>query len=83
MNAFYTYILFSKTANKFYIGHTSDSLIERLRKHNSNHKGFTGKHQDWKVVYFEKYSTKTEAHSRESQIKAWKSQKSIQKLISS
>jgi putative endonuclease len=49
---YYTYILFSPAKNNFYIGHTGDNLEERLRKHNSNHKGFTGTVADWQVVYF-------------------------------
>ncbi|MBL7870279.1 MAG: GIY-YIG nuclease family protein, partial [Cyclobacteriaceae bacterium] len=52
MNALF-YILFSSTAGKFYIGHTTEPIEERLRKHNSNHKGFTGKFQDWKIVFIE------------------------------
>ncbi|MBL7910664.1 MAG: GIY-YIG nuclease family protein [Bacteroidia bacterium] len=36
------YILFSPSKNKYYVGHTGDDLVERIRKHNSNHKGFTG-----------------------------------------
>ncbi|MBK9457439.1 MAG: GIY-YIG nuclease family protein [Bacteroidetes bacterium] len=31
---FYTYILFSKSLNKFYIGSTSLSPVERLEQHN-------------------------------------------------
>ncbi|MBC7937769.1 MAG: GIY-YIG nuclease family protein [Rhizobacter sp.] len=50
---FYCYILFSASLNKCYIGHTGDSLQERLRKNNTNHKGFTGAKGDWKIVYYE------------------------------
>jgi putative endonuclease len=81
--AFYTYILFSESKNKFYIGSTSETLDERIRKHNSNHQGFTGKNADWVLNYFENYSTKTEALIREKQIKNWKSRKLIEKLIHS
>jgi putative endonuclease len=52
------YILFSNSAHKFYIGHTTESVEERLRKHNSNHNGFTGKFNDWRVVYFETFPSK-------------------------
>ncbi len=44
------YILYSATLNKYYIGHSSD-LENRIKKHNTNHKGFTGKVNDWKLVY--------------------------------
>ena len=78
---FYTYILYSETLDKYYIGFTGDELGERLRKHNSNHKGFTGGIGDWVVKYSEKYNTKEEAGKRERQIKNWKSRKLIEKLI--
>jgi putative endonuclease len=53
-----------------------------LRKHNSNHKGFTGNINDWKVVYSEQYSSKSEAFAREREVKAWKSRKRIIALSS-
>lgn len=55
----YFYILYSKVLNQYYIGHTSESLQERLRKHLSNHTGFTGKSKDWTVVYCEEFETKS------------------------
>jgi putative endonuclease len=78
---YYTYILFSKSLNKYYIGHTGDELSQRLRKHNSNHKGFTGGLADWGVVYQEMFHSKTEAFARERQIKSWKSRRLLEKLI--
>jgi putative endonuclease len=77
------YILFSASAKKYYIGHTTEPIQERLRKHNSDHKGFTGKSRDWLVVYTESYSTKSLAYSREREVKGWKSRKQIEKLIDS
>jgi putative endonuclease len=79
---FYTYIIFSSTLNKYYVGSTGDELQERLRRHNTDHKGFTGGTGDWKVKYFETFSTKKEALKREKIIKGWKSRKLIVKLIS-
>ena len=76
-----TYILFSKTADKYYIGFTGDEIDERIRKHNSIHNGFTGKYNDWILVYSEEFDSKTEAYTREREIKAWKSRKMIEKLI--
>ena len=79
---FHIYILFSEYKNKFYIGYTSDELSERIRKHNSNHRGFTGGIGDWELKYSEAYFTKTEAIKREKEIKNWKSRKMIEMLIS-
>ncbi len=77
---FYFYILYSNTRDKHYLGHTSE-LSERLKKHNTNHKGFTGGISDWKLVYSEPYGSKLEAYARERQVKKWKSRKRIMELI--
>ncbi|MBN1637413.1 MAG: GIY-YIG nuclease family protein, partial [Ignavibacteriales bacterium] len=53
----------------------------RLKKHNSNHKGFTGKTNDWKIVYSEIFQTKEKAYAREREVKKWKSRKKIETLI--
>jgi len=80
---FYFYILYSLRRNKHYIGHTGEDLNERLRKHNSNHKGFTGKGDDWEIAYFEVFETKNMAYARERTVKSWKSKKRILRLIGS
>ncbi|TKC00182.1 GIY-YIG nuclease family protein [Pedobacter cryophilus] len=77
---FFVYILFSSSLNKYYIGSTSN-LEERLRKHNSNHKGFTGANSDWVLRYSETFETKIQALKREKQIKNWKSRIMIEKLF--
>ena len=77
------YILLSPTVNKYYIGFTGDTMEERLRKHNSKHKGFTGGAEDWKVVYTESYESKAVCSAREIQVKKWKSRRLIGKLIGS
>jgi putative endonuclease len=56
-------------------------IDERLRRHNSNHKGFTGGLGDWKVCYTEEFVTKELAYKREREVKAWKSRKRIIQLI--
>ena len=77
------YTLYSSNTDKYYIGHTGDNLQERLRKHNTNHKGFTGGVADWKVVFTENFDTKKAAYLREREVKNWKSRKLIEKLIGS
>ena len=78
---FHVYILYSTSRDKFYIGHTGDVLEERLRKHNSNHKGFTGRKKDWQIVYTEVFESKQRAYTREREIKGSKSRKRIEQLI--
>ncbi|MFC1223810.1 GIY-YIG nuclease family protein [Pedobacter sp. BG31] len=79
---FYAYILYSKTRNKYYIGSTIN-LTERLKKHNTNHAGFTCHTGDWCIVWFEAFDNLRDARLKERQIKNWKSRIMIEKLISS
>ena len=79
---FYTYILYSEVLSKYYIG-SSNNLEDRLKKHLSNHDGFTAKAKDWKIVYSQQFDTKAEAVTREKEMKAWKSAKRIARLIQS
>ena len=76
---YFLYILFSEKLNRYYVGYTAD-INERVRKHNSNHKGFTGKTSDWELVYSESFETKEDAYAREREIKKWKSRKKIEEL---
>ncbi|QQT27389.1 GIY-YIG nuclease family protein [Sphingobacterium spiritivorum] len=78
---YYLYILYSISADRYYIGVTND-VANRLRRHNSRHKkGFTGISADWCIVYQECYKTKSEALVRERQLKSWKSGLKIEELI--
>ena len=79
---YFTYILFSAQLNRYYIGYCSTSVEQRLKSHLFDHKGFTAKAKDWKIVYVESFSTKSEAYARERQIKAKKSRNYIEYLIS-
>ena len=79
---YYCYILYSAHLDKYYVGYTSGTLSERVKKHLSNHSGFTGKAKDWILVYKETFKEKTLAHQRELAIKSKKSRKYIEKLIS-
>ena len=75
------YILYSDSLDKFYIGHTGDDINERLRKHNTNHKGFTGGIADWRIVYTEIHHDKASAFAREREVKKWKSRKMLENMI--
>ena len=74
------YILYSSLKNKFYVGSTSDELTERLRRHNSNHSGYTGNVNDWEIVYTESFMDYSEALKREKEIKKMKSRLYIENL---
>jgi putative endonuclease len=49
---------------------TSEGIENRLRKHNSNHKGFTGKIGDQTIKHVEEFSSKSEEVKREKLIKS-------------
>jgi putative endonuclease len=65
---YFTYILYSEALDRYYVGSCQD-LEQRLRWHRSNHKGYTGKANDWIVVYHEVFVEKNEATDREKTIK--------------
>ena len=81
MKSYYVYIIYSKTVDKYYVG-SSSNLEDRLRRHNSAHRGFTGIAQDWVFVFKEAFLSNTEALKREKEIKSRKSRKYIEALIS-
>jgi putative endonuclease len=71
MNQIYTvYVLYSSTYDKIYIGYTSN-LLERFRGQNElDKKGWTRSFRPWIVVYTEYFETKSEAMTREKQLKS-------------
>ena len=77
---YYTDIIHSESAVHYYIGSTSD-LEKRLEKHNYGGTASTRPYRPWKMVYFEEFSTKTDALKRENEIKKKKSHIYIKTLI--
>jgi putative endonuclease len=77
---FYTYIIYSKTINKFYVGSCQD-VQDRLRDHLNGKSKYTKQVKDWELKYFESYSSRSEAYQREMKIKKMKSRKYIESLI--
>ncbi len=67
------YILYSPDLDRYYVGHTSEGLDERLRKHLSDHRGWTARSKDWRVVYSEAHDDRSSAYHRELEVKGWKS----------
>ena len=78
---FFTYIIYSKSLNRYYVGSTHN-LEQRVIEHN-NSKGsmFTKRSRDWKLVYHESFKTSSEAQKREYEIKMKKSRTYIEWLI--
>jgi putative endonuclease len=76
----FTYILYSKSIDKYYIGYT-ENLKLRLERHNSGWGKFSSRGIPWEIVYYEEYNSKSEAIKRENEIKKKKSRMYIEDLI--
>ena len=66
-----TYVLYSETHNKIYIGYTSN-LIQRFKSHLALGKDWTAKFRPWIVIYCEYFSEKSDARKRELQLKQYR-----------
>ena len=67
---FYVYVIAANKNNKLitYVGYTKD-LKKRLKLHNSGKGAKFTRGKKWKVIYTEKYLSKSDAMSREYYIK--------------
>jgi putative endonuclease len=79
---FYIYIIYSNTAEKFYVGH-SENPWDRLVQHNENEGDkYTGKYQNWELkAVFQVSENRGDALIIEKFIKRQKSKKLLLKLI--
>ena len=77
---FYTYIIYSKTLSKYYVG-SCQNIQNRLDDHLNSRSKFTKSAKDWELKYSEEFSSRSEANQREIQIKKMKSRVYIEKLI--
>jgi putative endonuclease len=65
---YYTYALYSKKINKFYIGFT-DNLKRRTKEHKSGKTHSTKRMKDFELTYYEACKSKKDAQDRERQLK--------------
>ena len=80
---FFVYIIKSNSIDRFYIGYTSESIEERISKHNSSFysNGYTSKVDDWTLFYSIECTSASQALKIEKHIKKMKSRKYIENLI--
>jgi len=78
--SYFVYILYSKTADRYYVGETAN-VSERLKSHLSGISKYTSIANDWEVVYTQEFSTRLEAIRREREIKRMKSRKYIVSIV--
>ena len=79
---FYIYIIYSESADRYYIGHTNDPA-RRLEQHNTVIKNsYTFKFRPWILkACFEISESRGEARKVENYLKSMKSRKLIESLI--
>ena len=68
---YFTYVLKSELTGSSYVGHTSN-LEKRLVEHNNGKSLSTRSKRPWRLVYQEKYTTRSEAALRERYFKSLK-----------
>ena len=65
---FYVYIIWSDKLGLYYIGQTND-LSRRFNEHKTGLSKFTSLSDDWKLVYYEAYTSRKLAMNRETKLK--------------
>lgn len=69
--AFFTYMMASGRNGTIYVGSTED-LVTRVNQHkNKTFKGFTGRYDADRLVWYELHDGRDAAFKRERQIKKW------------
>jgi len=68
---FYTYVLYSVSHDRYYIGHTNN-LSSRLERHNKGQVQSTKPYRPWKIVYFKQFSSRADAMGEEIKLKSFK-----------
>jgi len=79
---YYVYFLKSLRDGSYYIGVT-DNINRRFKEHNDGHSKYTSPKRPWIIVRTEIYQNISLAYKRERFLKAKKSRKIIEKIISS
>ncbi|MBN8688150.1 MAG: GIY-YIG nuclease family protein [Chitinophagales bacterium] len=77
----YTYVLYSKSSGKSYVGFTND-IERRLFEHNvSETKGFTLRFRPWVVVHTESFDSKSDALKNEKYLKTGAGREKVKQHI--
>ncbi|MCH7675296.1 GIY-YIG nuclease family protein [candidate division KSB1 bacterium] len=74
------YIIHSDRLNSYYVG-ISQNVNSRIESHNSSAKGWTRRGRPWQIAFTKEFENRQEAHKWEQWIKAQKSKKLIEKII--
>jgi len=79
----WVYILYSSSADRYYIGSSSNPEGRLLAHNHPLNKGYTKRYQPWTLVFTQAYTTKSEAEAAEKKIKSFKSRRIIREIIKS
>ncbi|WP_103665447.1 GIY-YIG nuclease family protein [Gracilimonas amylolytica] len=80
---FETYIIYSSSRDRFYVGSTGAGVQKRLERHNEGWTRSTKSGIPWELKYVRSFETKTEALQWENHIKRQKSRSYLEALIAS
>ena len=65
---FYVYLIESKKLDVVYVGQTDD-LRRRFEQHKTGRSRYTSQTDDWRILYYEAYTSRSLAMKRERQLK--------------
>ena len=80
MGTFITYILYSQSKERYYIGSCED-INKRLQRHNAGLVRSTKFGTPWNIVYTESFLDRQSAYRREQQMKKYKGGQAFKALI--
>ncbi|NGF57028.1 GIY-YIG nuclease family protein [Parapedobacter sp. SGR-10] len=79
--AYYLYILYSESSDKYYIGQTNDVEGRLLAHNSSDRKTYTSKHRPWVLLKSFTFPDRCTAMLVEKTVKKKKSRRIIQEII--
>ena len=80
MMAYFVYILYSDSINKFYTGQTND-IDQRIKRHNSGAEKFTSKGVPWELVWCTSKDSRSEAIILERKLKNLKQARIVKFML--
>jgi len=78
----YVYVIYNKTAGKYYVGQTQDITIRLMQHNNHTFKSYTSRFPgEWELIYKESVATRSEALRREKGLKSGRGREFINTII--
>ncbi len=77
---FYTYVYYSLSDKRFYIGYTNN-IERRINEHENGKVKSTAKIKDLKLIFYEAYFSEQDARRREKYFKTTKGKKVLRQML--